>query len=97
MTLSVVLAVEDVLSEAVARRVLSSCGVAVAQTIGLRGCGYLRRKASSLNRTALGFPVFMLTDLDSPGRCAGDLVDSWLGAPRNPGFLFRVAVVEVES
>ncbi|HEY5959058.1 MAG TPA: hypothetical protein VIV60_21010, partial [Polyangiaceae bacterium] len=56
-----------------------------------------KKKAESLNRTALGFPVFMLTDLDSPNRCPFEILESWIAAPRNPDFMLRVAVMEVES
>ncbi len=97
MTTSVILAVEDMLSEGVARRVLDQFGIDVAQAIGHSGYGYLKKKAESLNRTALGFPVFMLTDLDSPSRCPMQILESWIGAHKNPDFLLRVAVVEVES
>jgi len=97
MTSKVILAVEDSLSKAVAERILAHYAIDVAQTIGLRGSGYLRTKARSLNITALGFPVFMLTDLDTRKRCPVDVVESWIGAPRNPGFLFRVAVMEIEA
>lgn len=97
MTTSVILAVEDTLSEGVARRILDHFGIGVAQAIGHSGYGYLKKKAESLNKTALGFPVFMLTDLDSPNRCPVEILESWIGAPRNPDFLLRVAVMEVES
>ena len=97
MTLSVILAVEDILSEALARQVLNVCQVSVAQTIGLRGAGYLRTKAPSLNKTALGYPVVMVTDLDSRKRCPLQLIQSWIGAYPNPNFVFRVAVMEIES
>ena len=46
---TVILAVEDVLSEAVSSRILMSLGIAVGQRLGLRGKGYLRNKARSLN------------------------------------------------
>ncbi len=97
MTTSVILAVEDMLSEVIARRILDHFGICVAQAIGHSGFGYLKKKAEALNKTALGFPVFMLTDLDSPNRCPVEILESWVSAPRNPDFLLRVAVMEVES
>ena len=39
----------------------------------------------------------VLTDLDSPRDCPPGLVYSWIKGPLNPRFLFRVAVMEVES
>jgi hypothetical protein len=97
MTTSVILAVEDAVSEVVSRRILEHFGIRVAQSIGHTGYGYLKKKAGALNKTALGFPIFMLTDLDSPNRCPVEILESWIGAPRNPDFLLRVAVMEVES
>ncbi len=94
---SVILAVEDPLGEAVSIRMLTSVDIGVSQRLGLRGQGYLQNKADSLNRTAQGFPVFMLTDQDSPNRCPPQLVQSWLSGVRHPHFFLRVAVMEVES
>ena len=91
------LAVEDVLSEAVGRRMLSEISMAVSQPIGLKGSGYLKRKARDLNRTARGFPVVMITDLDNSSSCAPSLIDEWLRVPAEKAFMFRVAVLEVES
>lgn len=92
-----VLAVEDALSEAVGRRLLRYASMSATQVIGLRGADYLRSKARSLNRTARGFPVLMITDQDVPSRCAPALVRDWLGTSPEPAFLLRVAVLEVES
>ena len=94
---SIILAVEDVLGEAVSVRILANLGIAVTQRLGLKGKGYLREKAQSLNQTARGFAVFMLTDRDSPNPCPPQLVRSWIKGPRHPHFFLRVAVMEVES
>ena len=40
-----ILAVEDVLGEAVSTRILASQGIAVSQRLGLKGKGYLQHKA----------------------------------------------------
>ena len=48
---SIILAVEDVLGEAVSVRILANLGIAVTQRLGLKGKGYLQRKAQSLNQT----------------------------------------------
>lgn len=92
-----ILAVEDRLSEAVSIKILTSLKIEVSQILGLKGQGYLQQKASSLNLTAKGFPVFMLTDQDVPERCPPHLLDTWIPGQRNPEFFFRVAVMEVES
>jgi len=93
------LAVEDPLSEAVARRVLGAVFVhsSIALCLGLKGKGYLKKKAENLNKAAKGSPVFLLADQDSPKSCPADLIRSWLRSPRHPNLFFRVAVMEVES
>jgi hypothetical protein len=93
------LAVEDPLSEVVARKLLAATCPEdpVSLVLGLKGKGYLRNKAESLNRAAKGSPVFLLADLDSPRLCPSDLIRSWLKSPLHPSFFFRVAVMEVES
>lgn len=93
------LAVEDPLSEAVARRILASVSPRreVSLCLGLKGKDYLRQKAEKLNQTAKGSPVFLLTDLDNPKDCPPGLIKSWLKSTKQPNFLFRVAVMEVES
>ena len=93
-----ILAVEDVLSDAVSTKILEYFGLEIAQRIGYKGNTYLRQKASSLNQAARGlYHVFLLTDLDSPQNCPPMLIRSWVGMPLNSGFIFRVAVVEIES
>lgn len=94
---SIILAVEDVLGEAVSIRILASLGIAVSQRLGLKGKGYLQKKSQNLNQTARGFAVFMLTDQDSPNQCPPQLIRSWIRGPRHPYFFLRIAVMEVES
>jgi hypothetical protein len=92
-----ILAVEDKLSEAVSIKILEGLGIGVIQELGLKGKGYLEKKAQSLNQTAKVIPVFTLTDLDSPSQCPPELVRSWTKGGQNPKFFLRVAVMEVES
>ena len=94
---SVILAVEDTLSEAVSTKILASLGIDISQRLGLKGKGYLQSKAPSLNQTAKGFPVFMLTDQDAPSQCPPQLVQDWTKGERHARFFLRVAVMEVES
>jgi len=94
------LAVEDLLSESVARALLAQTGKAfsVTQALQLRNNVYLRDKTPALNRTAKGFPVVLITDLDRPSDCSPALIKRWLkGELQHPNLLFRVAVMEIES
>ena len=92
-----VLAVEDILGEAVSTRILTSLDITVSQRLGLKGKNYLRSKARSLNQAARGFAVFMLTDQDSPEPCPPQLIQAWLRETPHPRFFLRIAVMEVES
>jgi hypothetical protein len=92
----VILAVEDPLSEAVARRLLTSLRpelVPVA-VLGLRGRDSVMVKCRELNRSAAHIPVLVPADQDVPARCPPAIIEEWLrGAPRH--LIFRVAVMEV--
>ena len=92
------LAVEDELSEAVIRRLLSHSarGYAIGTAYGKNGFGYLRKTITGWNRAAAGTPFILLTDLDQH-ECPTALIESWLPVARHPNLIFRVAVREVES
>jgi hypothetical protein len=92
------LAVEDVLSEAIARKMLVS-----TRRNYVVGCCYMRHGKAYLHRLIAGFnnaakvtPFLVLTDLDR-GECAPALIRSWLAKPLHANLLFRVAVREVET
>jgi hypothetical protein len=92
------LAVEDQLSESVARRLLNDVDrdYAVGVAYGREGFGYLRKTIHGWNRAAKGIPFMVITDLDRYP-CASALIREWLVEPQNPNLLLRVAVREVES
>lgn len=92
------LAVEDVLSEATLRVILTQTGrpYSVGAVYGKRGFGDLKRMATGFNRAARGTPFILLTDLDQ-AECAPVVLREWLGVPKHANFVFRVAVREVES
>jgi len=92
------LAIEDDLSEAVLRRLISHAdrGYAIGTAYGRTGYGYLKRTVGGWNRAAAGIPFVLLTDLDSY-ECPMALIDDWLAVPKRPNLIFRVAVREVEA
>jgi hypothetical protein len=92
------LAVEDELSEWVARRALSTrpAGYAIGPVFSQSGFGYLKRQAPAFNNAAKRCPFLLLTDLDRCP-CPPQLIEEWLGRPKHPHLLLRVAVREVES
>jgi hypothetical protein len=92
------LAVEDDLSEWVLRRVLRSRRVRyhVGGVFTHGGSGYLKKQTPAFNNAAKACPFLMLADLDRLA-CPPELIEQWLGRPKHPHFLLRVAVREVES
>ena len=75
------IAIEDAVSEAVARKLLSSVrpDLAVTVALGRQGNGYLRSRARELNRAATSIPVLMLADLDDRSVCIPDVMMAWFG------------------
>jgi len=97
---SVVIATEDELSEAVAKRLVAEHPDTLSISpylFGRKGFGYLKTKLQTFCEIARRQPVLLITDLDAEV-CAPALVMKWRGKSRFPaGLLFRVAVREVES
>lgn len=100
MPLYVTVATEDVLSEAVALRLLAEQAprLLVHQPpLGRQGFGYLKRKLENFRLMARRQPVLMLTDLDN-APCAPALLADWSGGRANPPYmLLRVVVREIEA
>ena len=96
--IQIYLAVEDELSEWVTRRALSSrpSEYALGAVFSKSGFGYLKKHAPGFNNAAKGCPFLLLTDLDR-WSCPPELIKEWLGRPKHPHLLLRVAVREVES
>jgi len=91
------LVVEDLLSEAVLRRLLRDLNVSIATCYGLQGNNYIRQRLRAFYKASQYMPYVILTDLDN-NPCPPQLISNW-GQGLNPSgaFIFRVAVKEVES
>jgi hypothetical protein len=94
-----IVAVEDVLSEVVVRKLTVTIRPDLMISVVMRknGRSYLQSRARDLNRTARSVPVLIVADLDRPEPCPADLIDQWLSSPPAPNLLFRIAVMEIES
>jgi hypothetical protein len=92
------LAVEDVLSEAVLRRLLDGCGGpwAVGTVFSRGGVGYLRRTIVGFNQAARGTPFVVLADLDR-AECPPMVIAEWLPNGAHHNLILRFAVREVEA
>ena len=69
---------------------------AFGNCLGRKGFGYLKKNISQFNKSAIGIPILVLTDLDR-GECAPLLIADWLKHPKHNNLIFRVAVREIES
>jgi hypothetical protein len=96
--ISINLAVEDDLSEAVLRAILlqSQRPFSVGSCLKKQGYGYLKRILPGLNDAAKGMPYLVLTDLDN-AECPLSLISDWLSQPKHPNLILRIAVKEVEA
>ena len=95
---TVLLAAEDLPGIAVGRRLVQEQpGLSVCREVNAGGYGNLRKRATNYNRMgSMGFPVLLLTDLDSDP-CPSKKIIDWLGDRPNRGFLFRICVREIEA
>jgi hypothetical protein len=89
---------EDVLSEAVLKKMLkqSQRPFSVGHCLNQRGYGKIKKIISGLNHAAKGMPYLVLTDLDN-AECPLVIISEWLTQPKYPNLLFRIAVKEVEA
>lgn len=93
------IAVEDPLSESVAKRLLAYSGTefAIGAIHRRGGYGYLRKTIGGWNEAAKFRPILVLTDLDDHA-CPPALIENWLkSANPNANLMFRVAVREIEA
>lgn len=93
----ITLATEDELSEQVGLCLVTEVGLHAHQCLRRGGSGYLRSRVCNFCQMAAREPVILITDLDQSA-CAPALIADWLqGAEQPAGFVFRVAVREIES
>ena len=97
----ITLAVEDRLSESVAKRLIAEYApnVEITETLGLQGSAPLRQSFRRLNEIATyQRPTLVFTDLDRPESCPPALLQVWSqGLNISPRLLIRVAVLEIET
>ena len=93
----ITLAVEDYLGEVVARKLLEQTNqnYRVIKCLCNHGQGYLKSKINNFNQAAKFIPFFVLTDQDRG--CPPTIISSWLKEEASKYFIFRIAVMEIES
>ena len=92
------LAVEDELSEHVARKVLQSVSplFKIHQVLGGNGFTYLKKNIEKFNQIARSIPFLLITDLDAAD-CPPTLLQEWGSDDLHSNFILRIAVREIES
>lgn len=95
--ISINLAVEDLLSEALLRKIINESRKPfyIGYCYGKSGYGYLKQKIKAFNHAARITPFFVLADLVT--QCAPIQKREWIGEEIHPNLLFRVAVRESEA
>ncbi len=89
-------AVEGIVDEAVAQKLIIEAGGRVGTVFGKKGKPFLRQKIQGFNNAANCWPWLVLVDLDNDAECAPPLCVEWVPDPA-PYLCFRVAVREVEA
>jgi hypothetical protein len=95
---SIVIAVEDELSGAVMRKLISSSGrnFTINRVFNARGNARLKDGMTKFREASRVVPHVILTDLDRCP-CPPELIKNWKANQLPPQLLFRVAVREVEA
>ncbi|MHB8090628.1 MAG: hypothetical protein ACYDH8_03340 [Syntrophales bacterium] len=97
--ISVYVATEDQLSEALVERLVQeeNQGMHIAVRMRKEGNGYLRKNMLSFNKIACSFPVLLFTDLDRCD-CPMSIIKDWCGEiVLRDTLLLRIAVRETEA
>ncbi len=89
-------AVEGIVDEAVARRLIIEAGGIPGTVYNCEGKDSLRKRIKGYNNAAQHAPWLVLVDLDSNASCAPSLRQTWLPVPA-PWLCFRIAVRQVEA
>jgi len=89
-------AVEGLVDEALARRMISHVGGSTGTVYGRKGKPDLRKRISGFNEAAKRGPWFVLVDLNGEHDCAPAPRAAWVPHPA-PDLCFRVAVRAVEA
>jgi hypothetical protein len=89
-------AVEGIVDEAVAQKLIIEAGGNPGTVYGKIGKDFLHQKIQGFNIAAKAWPWLVLVDLDNDDECAPPFCIRWVPNP-SPYLCFRVAVKEVES
>lgn len=89
-------AVEGLVDEAVAKRLIIEAGGNPGPVFGKSGKPHLKQRIKGYNQAARITPWLVLLDLNHEFDCSPPLRSAWLPRP-SPNMCFRIAVREVEA
>jgi hypothetical protein len=89
-------AVEGLVDEAVAKRLIIEAGGNPGPVFGKNGKSHLKQRIKGYNQAAKITPWLVLLDLNHEFDCSPPLRSAWLPRP-SPNMCFRIAVREVEA
>lgn len=95
-TVTICAAVEGVVDEVVAARLIRHVGAIPGPAYGRKGKPHLHQQISGYNQAAQRAPWLVLVDLDQEADCAPPMRQVWIPAPA-PMFCFRIAVRAIEA
>lgn len=96
VALTIDAAVEGIVDEAVALKLISDAGGSPGTVYGKKGKSFLHQKIQGFNNAAKTWPWLVLVDLDYDAECAPPFCMEWVPDPARY-LCFRVAVRKVES
>jgi len=101
MEIPIILVVEDILSEEVARKLLFESGQP-GEPYAIRNLmkwtkNKIQIKINDMNNASRGIPCFVLTDQDRFDTCPPREIRKWIRGDVNPNLIYRFASLEVES
>ncbi|MDE0679149.1 MAG: hypothetical protein OXI11_02890 [Gammaproteobacteria bacterium] len=96
MPVTISVAVEGAVDEAVMRKIVAHAGGQTGGVYGKNGKPDLLQKLDGYNNAARHAPWIVLVDLNGDAECAPSILNDWAPAPA-PTLCFRIAVREVES
>lgn len=98
MAIPIILIIEDLLSEVIARKLLSEFGESYEihyRMIWTKS--EIQQRINGMNNASRGIPCFALTDQDRFDTCPPGEIRRWIRGSVSPNLIYRFASMEVES
>jgi hypothetical protein len=99
MTVILNLITEDLPSELICEQIITAIdgNVHIGNRLGRCGVGYIKNKLRGFNEAAVGMKFVVLADRDNLRNCPVNMIQEWIGGPRNDNLVVRFAEMEIEA